>query len=413
MKHLFAVVLFCLSSALPLSAPDAPENLAFTRSQWQTGIPQGGNFNVHALSQLHQYCANTLRHCTLQVPIHASISAPADYIFVVTTDGLRWQEVFSGADPALIQTLSPEEQQHTREKYDAATSEQRRARLMPFFWSVLAQNGQIYGNRAYGNNMNVDNNLWFSYPGYNELFTGAPDDLHIWSNNKKQNPNTNVFEFLSHQAGLQDQVAAFGSWDAFPYILNEKRSGFIVNAGFENRMEGPMDAAQVRLNAQQHIIPANLHTGVRPDSTTWAFAQNYIRQAHPRVSFLGLGETDEYAHLGKYAGYLDAAHQFDACLAQLWMLIQNDPQYRGHSAILVTTDHGRGNHTNWPNHHALVEGSNAIWCAVIAPNTKAIGEVKTPMQLWQKQMAQTIAHMMGFEFRCEHPVAGYIKEMFE
>jgi hypothetical protein len=413
MKHLLAVVLFCLFSTLPLSAPDAPEHLAFTRSQLQARDFTKTTTDVHGLSLIQQYCTATLRHCTLQVPKGATHAPIADFVFVVTTDGLRWQEVFTGADPYLMGTIAPEQQLAYQNRYGATTPETRRAQLLPFFWSKLAKNGQIYGNRAYGNQMNVDNNLWFSYPGYNELFSGGPDDLRIWSNAKKQNPNTNVFEYLNKQAGIRGKVAAFGSWDAFPYILNENRAEFTVNAGFENRTDGPVNAEQVRLNALQHLIPANLHTGVRPDSLTWAFTKNYLQAAHPRVTLLGLGETDEYAHLGNYAGYLDAARHFDACLADLYQFIQNDPVYRGRSAILITTDHGRGNKDGWCNHHALVEGSDAIWCAVLAPNIQAKGEVKQPMQIWQKQMAQTIAHMLGFEFQCEHSVAGYVREIFE
>jgi len=34
----------------------------------------------------------------------------------------------------------------------------------------------------------------------------------------------------------------------------------------------------------------------------------------------------------------------------------------------------------------------------------AKGEVKTSMQLYQKQFAQTFAELLGYTFTCEHPV---------
>ena len=55
------------------------------------------------------------------------------------------------------------------------SSEERRKLLMPFFWNTIAKQGQVYGNRRYSNNVNTANKYWFSYPGYNEIFTGYPD----------------------------------------------------------------------------------------------------------------------------------------------------------------------------------------------------------------------------------------------
>ena len=40
---------------------------------------------------------------------------------------------------------------------------------MPFLWSVIARQGQIYGNRDKGSPAKVANGKNFSYPGYNEF----------------------------------------------------------------------------------------------------------------------------------------------------------------------------------------------------------------------------------------------------
>ena len=63
---------------------------------------------------------------------------------------------------------------------------QSRKKLLPFFWNVIQQKGQLYGNRLYGNKVNVSNSYKFSYPGYNEIFTGYPD-LYVNSNSAKNN----------------------------------------------------------------------------------------------------------------------------------------------------------------------------------------------------------------------------------
>jgi hypothetical protein len=52
-----------------------------------------------------------------------------------------------------------------------------------FFLNILAQKGQLYGNRHFII-VNTANIYTFSYPGYNEIFTGNTD-LMISSNKKK------------------------------------------------------------------------------------------------------------------------------------------------------------------------------------------------------------------------------------
>ena len=70
--------------------------------------------------------------------------------------------------------------------YWSDDEKERRQKLMPFFWSVLAKKGQLFGNRQYNNKVNTANIYTFSYPGYNEIFTGNTD-LLVSSNKKKWN----------------------------------------------------------------------------------------------------------------------------------------------------------------------------------------------------------------------------------
>ena len=84
----------------------------------------------------------------------------------------------------------------------------------------------MYGNREQNSLVNLTYRHLFFYPGYNEILTGFSDDPHIDSNNKLPNPNRIVLEQLNEQPQFRGKVAAFGSWDVFPYIVNEERSGY-------------------------------------------------------------------------------------------------------------------------------------------------------------------------------------------
>ena len=116
----------------------------------------------------------------------------AENIFIITTDGFRWQEVFAGADPGLI--VNPRYVEDTallKELYWDSTADLRRKKLMPFFWNTIARDGQLYGNRLYENKVDVSNWYKISYPGYNEMFTGYADPVFI-PNVPIRNRNTNV-----------------------------------------------------------------------------------------------------------------------------------------------------------------------------------------------------------------------------
>ena len=107
----------------------------------------------------------------------AAVKTKTRNILLVTTDGLRWQEVFGGADPALMNKANGgvENINLLTEEFGGETLEIRRKALMPFLWNVMAKNGQLYGNANAGSEAKVTNGRNFSYPGYNEIFTGWAD----------------------------------------------------------------------------------------------------------------------------------------------------------------------------------------------------------------------------------------------
>ncbi|HSY60452.1 MAG TPA: hypothetical protein VK796_01200, partial [Cytophaga sp.] len=102
-----------------------------------------------------------------------SQSQDSPNIFIITTDGFRWQEVFNGADSAIL--FNPKYVKDTatlRYMYWGNTPEERRQKLMPFMWNFIEHKGQLWGNRNYGNEVSVVNPYKISYPGYNEILTG-------------------------------------------------------------------------------------------------------------------------------------------------------------------------------------------------------------------------------------------------
>ncbi|MDF0707878.1 phosphoglyceromutase [Flagellimonas okinawensis] len=327
--------------------------------------------------------------------IHAQ-STKDTKVILITLDGFRWQELFTGADSLLIGNKDyVHDADMLTEAFWKETPEDRRSVLMPFFWSQVEKTGQIHGNRNKGSKVDLTNSMWFSYPGYNEILTGSADDVHIRSNDKMQNPNTTILERYNNTSEGKGKVAAFGSWDVFPFIVNEERSGVPVNAGFE---EATVDLTEKEkfLNELQGQIPSPWGS-VRLDAFTHHYALEHMKKEHPRLVYISYGETDDFAHDGDYQAYLKSAYNTDALIKDIWEFTQQDDFYKDQTVFLITTDHGRGTQPldTWRSHGADVKGAGQVWFVTFGQGVENLGEVKQDEQLYSNQIAPTILKILG------------------
>jgi len=345
-----------------------------------------------------------------------SYAQQAENIIIITTDGLRWHELFEGMDQTIAKDrkFNQGDSTYIFKKYWSLDVKERREKLMPFIWSVIASKGQLYGNRNYGNKVNNANPHWFSYPGYSEIMTGYADPA-INSNDYAPNPHVTLLEFLNQQPKLKEKVAAFGAWEAFDRILNEKRSGIPVASAFDKIGGNTPTEQQKLINNMLKDSYKPWHTDECFDVFTQYSAIEELKTNKPKVLYVAFGETDEWAHAGQYRSYLDAAHQVDAWIKQIWDFVQNDPKYKNKTALFITTDHGRGDKIKqeWTSHGSSIQDASEIWFAAMGPGISEKGEVKREGQLYQEQFAQTIAKLMGYTFKAEHPIAKEISEVLK
>ena len=315
-------------------------------------------------------------------------SQQTENLIIITTDGFRWQEVFGGMDKEIgnDKRFNQDDSLNLFKKYWDDDAAVRRKKLLPFLWNTMAVKGQVYGNRWLKNKLNVSNPYWFSYPGYSEIMCGYVDTA-VNKNEYKANPNTTVLEFFNQQKKLKGRVAAFGAWEAFNRILNEKKSGIPVIAAYEHFGGKYPTSKEKLINAMLD----NSHKAWAEecfDVFTHYGAMEHLKTKKPRVLYISYGETDEFAHGRDYKYYLNAAHQVDAWIKEVWDFVQSDPQYRNKTTLLVTTDHGRGDKEKykWTSHGSSVDGANEIWMGILGPGTPASGEMKNDVQLYQKQL---------------------------
>ena len=328
----------------------------------------------------------------------------AENVILFLVDGLRWQEVFTGAEEALMNKENGvADVPALKKEYWRDTAEARRETLMPFFWKTIAREGQLFGNQHKGSVARVANTFRFSYPGHSEMLQGFPD-ARIASNDNVPNPNVTVLEWLNKQPGFAGHVAAFGMWDVITGILNRERCGFYINAAFEPVKEGLISPRQALLNELKAEVPAAIDDGDY-DALLFLSAMEYFKANKPRAFYIAFDETDGTAHGGHYNQYLDAIRRADRLIGQLWQTVQSLPEYRGQTTFIITTDHGRGNGAEWKGHGEKVAGAENIWVAAIGPRVAPLGERTNVEPITLSQVAATLAAQVGQDYCAAEPKA--------
>jgi hypothetical protein len=361
-----------------------------------------GDFMPPVSRILHQVAASLL----LMVCCGPVLAAKTANVVLIVSDGLRWQEVFAGADERLITDKAGNwvAEAELRKRYWRADADARRELLFPFLWGTVAKQGQIFGNRRKGSDAHVTNGKAFSYPGYNEMSTGYPNDA-IDSNEYGPNPTASVFEWLNNFEEFNGRVAIYGTWNVYENIFNKTRSGLIMQTGWDL----PPKARQTERDA---LLRELFSTTTRfdeedlPNALLQIPLLDYVRTGQARVLFVGYGETDGWAHQGRYDLVLDSAHRFDYFVKQLWDTMQSMPRYRGTTTFIITTDHGRGGGlSQWKEHGVEEKGSENIWIAVMGPDTAALGERSNTAPVTQAQIAATVAALLGRDYHGAVPKA--------
>ena len=364
------------------------------------------------------------------LPVSNYSAEGAENVVLITFDGLRWQEMFGGIDENLAthKDYSPQTKLLMQSFWHSNSNDRAQA-LFPFIHNTVFSQGTYAGNREEDSCAAVSNDWYFSYPGYSEILTGVINS-NINSNSKIPNTEFTFLELLESNSLYRGQTAAFASWDVFPFIFNVERSGVHVNAF--SIEANPADAHETLLNKMQSDIPPPWAT-VRNDAFTHQFALSYLRREKPKVLFISYGETDDFAHDGKYDEYVFAANRTDRFIEEIWLTLQSIDQYRDNTVLFITVDHGRGESPleSWLHHSSLqattrpnsgltqyadgIVGSEATWFAAMGPGVASRGQIQTHSGcITSNRIAATLMQLLGEDYRDYNPAMGVpIKALFD
>lgn len=324
------------------------------------------------------------------------------HVILFTSDGVRWQDLFTGIDAKLMdaKTAGMADAKELREQLWSPTPKERREALMPFFWKTLIPQGILFGNVTRGSSMQVTNRYRVSYPGYSEILTGRAQDDVIKGNDNIRNPTPSFLQFLKQKQNLRsDEIAVFASWDNFRYSAESVPGDLFINAGYQ-RSDLPKNSARAAELNKLQFDARFIENSSRHDAFTFGLAMEYLEKERPEHMFISFDETDDWSHDRRYDRVLTSLQFFDRALEALWTYLQGSSKYRGTTTLVLTTDHGRGSTLeDFSNHGPDVPGDEQIWAGVIGPDTPPTGEARDTAPCYQRDVAPTILDLLGFDYR--------------
>jgi hypothetical protein len=138
-----------------------------------------------------------------------------------------------------------------------------------------------------------------------------------------------------------------------------------------------------------------------PDELSVYIARQLMRQIAPSLLWITLHDID-IAHSGTYSLYIDAIQRSDRLCAEIWKMIESNPEYAGKTNLFILPDFGRDSDTdsggNGFQHHRTGDPlSRTTWMMVMGPGIRENVVVDRAME--STDLVPTIGSMMGFSAR--------------
>ncbi len=246
-------------------------------------------------------------------------------VVIIAVDGVRWQELFLGADP---------------DRVNDGISEARNLELKNLS-RLSTHEGAIMGGRP-ESRFSVNGPSYMSLPGYTQLFSGRAA-TPCRSNYCARTKTPTLFDAVAEQYGPENAVV-ISSWPELERAAVSDAEHAWVSAGRNagaGRDELARRGVRRELSAASVVSPKPGLGDYRPDAYTGEVALAALRELEPHLMFIGFGDTDEYAHYNNYRAYLEALEHFDAWLGR-FLSEADELRARGRKVSwFITTDHGR------------------------------------------------------------------------
>ena len=350
--------LAALSLALPALVAGAATQVRATPQTALRGAPASPPLDAQKRHghRLRPIAAPSARELSKAVALKRDPDKPAEHVVLVVLDGVKWQDVFGLTEDA--------------------------SETMPTLQKWMNVDGAVIGAPGVGAPMQASGPNFVSLPGYVEILTGRPS--MTCQQNECVLPPLDTFadEVPTHSAIVS-------SWEAIGPIVRSKTAS--VTAGRHYR-RGSFDApTMAAIDRAKDADPFPGTWDYRPDALTAEIALDVLRREEPAFLFVGLGETDEWAHRGDREGYLAAMRAADAFLERLDETLRDEGMVSS-TTVIVTTDHGRAD--SFRDHGWPWPESKRVWLVAKGAGIEARGAVEAPERRLSS-VAPTIRRLLG------------------
>ena len=138
-----------------------------------------------------------------------------------------------------------------------------------------------------------------------------------------------------------------------------------------------------------------------PDELSVFIARRVMRQFAPSLLWITLHDID-IAHAGTFSLYVDAIRRTDRLCAEIWTMIQSEPEYAGRTSLFVLPDFGRDSDEtpggNGFQHHRTGDArSRTTWMLALGPDIRDNVLVDRPID--SMDLVPTLGSYFGFSPR--------------
>ncbi len=305
-------------------------------------------------------------------------------VVVVALDGARFREIFAGVDPELAGGARAP-------GIGLESSEQ----LMPNLHRLMSVEGAALGAPEHGPPISASGPDFVSLPGYAEIFTGRRTTG--CGNNACQGTSPlSVADQLGEPANGAWKSAVVTSWPDIAKVAAKSPRVAVSagkHAGATRWRFDRTDAVSTALRRAEAEPPWPGTGDFRRDRYTADLALAYLRAEQPNFLFVGLGETDEFAHQGNYTGYLEALREADRYVGELAATLAARARAGVRTALFVTADHGRA--ATFRDHGQPYPESARVWLVASGSAIEARGLVAAQAPRHLADIAPTLRALFG------------------
>lgn len=199
-----------------------------------------------------------------------------------------------------------------------------------------------------------------------------------------------------------------GSRAQFEALLHDN-----YEAPLQQPEAGDRDVDLERLTGVLKVSVSDFLAGARnlesPDELSVFIARSVMRQFSPSLLWITLHDID-VAHAGTFSLYIDGIRRTDRLCAEIWKMIQADPEYAGRTTMFILPDFGRDSDEqaggNGFQHHRTGDArSRTTWMMVLGPGIREKVLIERPVD--SMDLVPTLGSYFGFspEFAQGTPIA--------